>query len=121
MVKLINVLVLASGLAATAFSLERPVQRISGSSKIGATLSKQSSKFQHSTPTYLKAAEDSNADIVAAKVAAPVKASKSFVEKIWNDDTKLTGKIPSMVNQRIVRTMICRLASSKLFPSGKII
>ena len=93
MVKLINVLVLASGLAATAFSLERPVQRISGSSKIGATLSKQtSSKFQHSAPTYLKAAEESNADIVAAKAAAPVKASSSFMDKIWNENTKLTGK-----------------------------
>jgi hypothetical protein len=57
MVKLTNVLILASGLAATAFSLERPVQRISGSNKIGATFSKSPS-FQHSAPSYLKSAED---------------------------------------------------------------
>lgn len=97
MVKLINVLVLASGLAATAFSLERPVQRIAGSSKISGTFSKpkQSSKFQHSAPSYLKAAEESNAnanaDIVAAKAAAPVEAASSFTDKIWNENTKLSG------------------------------
>jgi hypothetical protein len=89
MVKLINVLVLASGLAATAFSLERPVQRISGSNKISATFSKQTAHFQHSAPSYLKSAEENTADIVAAK-EVPVKA-KSLIEKLWNDDTKLTG------------------------------
>ena len=57
MVKLTNVLILASGLAVTAFSLERPVQRIAGNSKIGATLSK-SATFQHSAPSYLKSTED---------------------------------------------------------------
>ena len=94
MVKLINVLVLATGLAATAFSLERPVQRITGSSKISGTFSKpkQSSKFQHSAPSFLKAAEESNADIVAAKAAAPVKAASSFMDKIWNENTKLSGE-----------------------------
>lgn len=90
MVKLINVLVLASGLAATAFSLERPVQRIAGSNKIGATFSKQTAHFQHSAPSYLKSAEENTADIVAAKETAPVKA-KTLIEKLWNDDTKLTG------------------------------
>ena len=58
MVKLTNVLFLAFGLAATAFSLERPVQRISGSNKIGASFTKSPS-FQHSAPTYLKSTEDS--------------------------------------------------------------
>lgn len=57
MVKLTNVLYLASGLAATAFSLERPVQRISGSNKIGATFSKSRS-VQHSAPSYLMSAEE---------------------------------------------------------------
>ena len=91
MVKLVNVLILASGLAATAFSLERPVQRISGSSKVGTSFSKQSPSFQHSSPTYLKSTEGSSADIVAASTTAPVE--KSFIDKIWNDDTKLSGKI----------------------------
>ena len=92
MVKLINVLVLASGLAATAFSLERPVQRISGSNKVSASFSKQTPAFQHSSPTFLRSAEEGSAEIVAAtKEAAPV--AKSFIDKIWNEDTKLTGKL----------------------------
>lgn len=87
MVKLINVLVLASGLAATAFSLERPVQRIAGSNKIAATFSKQTAHFQHSAPTYLKAAEG---DVIASRVPVPVK-QKTIMEKLWNEDTKLSG------------------------------
>ena len=57
MVKLTNVLILASGLAATAFSLERPIQRIAGSGKVGASFTKSTS-FQHSAPSYLKSTED---------------------------------------------------------------
>ena len=95
MVKLINVLVLASGLAATAFSLERKVQRISertfsGNNKISGTFSKARGAF-HSSPSYLKA-EGGSAEIVAAAKEVPV-ASKSFIDKIWNEDTKLTGKV----------------------------
>lgn len=87
MVKLTNFIILASGLAATAFSLERPVQRISGSSKIGASFTK--SPLTHSAPSYLKSSEDaSSAEVVAAaKTTTPVPTS--FIDKIWNKDTQL--------------------------------
>lgn len=58
MVKLINILVLASGLSAVAFSLERPSTRVSGLNKIGSKFN-QAPTFQHSKPSYLKATEDS--------------------------------------------------------------
>lgn len=59
MVKLTNFIILASGLAATAFSLERPVQRISGASKIGASFTK--SPLSHSAPSYLKSTAEGDA------------------------------------------------------------
>ena len=78
MVKLTNVLILASGLCATAFSLERPVQRITGSNKIGASFSKAPT-FQHSAPTYLKSAEDSR-----YLNSIPILSMTSIIAKLWN-------------------------------------
>lgn len=89
MVKLLNVLVVLS--AAQAFSLgprERSaVQRMSGN-KVAAF----SGKLQHSAPSYLKMSAESSegAEIVAKATPAPAKSS-SFIDKIWNDNTKLAA------------------------------
>jgi hypothetical protein len=90
MVQLTKVLILASGLAVTAFSLERPVNsRINNqatSSKI-VSRSKPSAAFQHSAAqTFLKSAEEASAEVVATKV----EPKKSFIDLIWNENTKLS-------------------------------
>jgi solute carrier family 35, member E1 len=85
MVKLINILILASGLAATAFSLQR-------TSTVNS-LSARTSPSIHSSRSVLKSAEDESADLVASapKPVAPVAEKKSsFIDLIWNDGTKLT-------------------------------
>lgn len=88
MVKLINILVLASGLAATAFSLEK-TSRLGTQSKAQiSSIQKPTSApiLQHSRPTFLKTAEDAapSAEVVAA---APAEATSGG---LWNDNTKLT-------------------------------
>lgn len=90
MVKLTNVIVLASGLCATAFSLERP--RINSNAKITTSIRQATSApIAHSSSTFLKSAEDS-AEIVAKAQSVPVPAEtkKSFVDLIWNENTKLS-------------------------------
>jgi hypothetical protein len=93
MVKLLSLLVLAS--AATALSLERSTHSI-GTQKhsiAGKTSMRKTARARalHSAPTFLSS-EDADASesaevVAAAVVAAPV----SFVDKIWNEQTKLSA------------------------------
>lgn len=86
MVKLLNFAILASGLAVTAFSLEKSTStRFSQKSQI-STLNQVSTPV-HSVPTFLKAAD---AEIVGASKAAAPAPKKSFLDLIWNENTKLT-------------------------------
>ncbi len=94
MAKLTNLLiVLACGLAVTAFSLERPVSNTRLNGKALSTLKQASgSKFQHShhaaASTFLKSAETSSAN--SADIVASTKTeSKSLISYIWNENTKL--------------------------------
>jgi hypothetical protein len=84
MVRLTKILILASGLAATAFSLERA--RISSpvNAKITTLPSKAKASVQHSAPSFLTAAAGST-HVVAA--AAP--EEKGILSMIWNESTKL--------------------------------
>lgn len=91
MVKLLNVLILSSGLTAMAFSLERPAQRVVKSNKISPSFSKQSARFQHGAPSFLMSTGEGAAGIVAAEKPIPPKPT-TFIDKIWNNDTKLAGK-----------------------------
>ena len=89
MVKLTNVLVLASGLCATAFSLERA--RINNNAKITTSIRQTASApIVHSSSTFLKAAEESAEIVAKAKSTTVVESKKSFVDMIWNENTKLT-------------------------------
>lgn len=84
MVKLTKFLILASGLAATAFSLERA--RISSpvNLKISTLPAKSKAELQHSTPTFLSAGSSSS-NVAAAEVPQ----EKGILSLIWNDSTKL--------------------------------
>lgn len=86
MVRLTKILILASGLAATAFSLERA--RISSpvNAKITTLPSKAKAAVQHSAPSFLTAAAGGSTHVVAA--AAP-EENKGFLSLIWNESTKL--------------------------------
>lgn len=86
MVRLTKILILASGLAATAFSLERA--RISSpvNAKITTLPSKAKATVQHSAPSFLAAAAGGSTHVVAA--AAP-EENKGFLSLIWNESTKL--------------------------------
>lgn len=88
MVKLINFAILASGLAVTAFSLEKSAStRFSPKSQISTLNQVSSSAPVHSSPTFLKSAD---AEIVgASKAPAPV-AKKGLLDAVWNENTKLT-------------------------------
>ena len=90
MVKLLNVLILSSGLTATAFSLERPVQRVVKSNKIAPSFSKQSARFQHNAPSFLMSSGEGAAGIIAAEKPVPPKPT-TLIDKIWNENTKLAG------------------------------
>jgi hypothetical protein len=86
MVKVLSILLLVS--AAQAFSLggrvrdSRLTQR-SASDKLVSF----SNKLQHSQPTFLQQTVDVDAQVeVVAKAATQ---SKSLLDKIWNEDTKL--------------------------------
>ncbi|KAJ1384295.1 hypothetical protein B484DRAFT_410834, partial [Ochromonadaceae sp. CCMP2298] len=90
MVKLTNVLVLASGLAVTAFSLERA--RVGGQSRAQISAIRQPSAspaIHHSRATFLKSTEGATPEpvVVAAAVAAP--APVTLLSKVWNEQTKL--------------------------------
>jgi solute carrier family 35 protein E1 len=93
MVKLTNlILVLGSGLVVTAFSLERGLNtqnRLNSNSAI-STLKKPSiaSKQSVRVPTHLLSAEG-NADLVGSAGKAPEAKSSGFIDKIWNENTKL--------------------------------
>lgn len=82
MSRLLALCVLALCGFVTAFSLERPTsQRINGNviSKAGA---KHSIRMQQSNPTFLQSQ-------VNAEVTASEPAKKSFIDLIWNKNTKL--------------------------------
>lgn len=100
MVKLTYVLLLASGLAATAFSLERArLNNGQSGAKFNALRSPSAASpsstavpMKHSFSTILKSAEDatpSNPEVVAA--APAVEEKKGFLSSIWNENTKLTA------------------------------
>mmetsp|Transcript_22187 Transcript_22187/g.37138 ORF Transcript_22187/g.37138 Transcript_22187/m.37138 type:complete len:396 (+) Transcript_22187:61-1248(+) len=89
MVKLLNILILASGLAATAFSLER-TNRLGTQSKAQiSSIQKPTSGpiFQHSRPSFLKSAEEAAPEPSTEIVAStPAEASSGG---LWNENTKL--------------------------------
>jgi hypothetical protein len=89
MVKLINFAILASGLAVTAFSLEKSANtRFSPKSQISTSLNQGVNTPIHSSPTFLKSAD---AEIVgASKAAAAPAPKKGLFDSIWNENTKLT-------------------------------
>ena len=89
MVKLINFAILASGLAVTAFSLEKSAStRFSPKSQISTLNQGKVNSPIHSSPTFLKSAD---AEIVgASKAPAAPAAKKSLFQTIWNENTKLT-------------------------------
>jgi len=88
--RVIAILLLTSCLAATAFSLERPVSAARLSGQTGANVASKSPfqrssvSFQPNMPTLLKSSESTSADVVATEPA-----KKSFLDSIWNDSTKL--------------------------------
>ena len=87
MVKLINILVLASGICATAFSLERA--RLNSNAKVSSNTIRQSAAPKvHGTSTLLKSAESSSAS--SSEIVAQTASSGSFIDKIWNENTKLS-------------------------------
>jgi len=90
--KLTNlIIVLASGLAVTAFSLERRVgnAQVTRANKLpNLKKSSQSTLKEARVPTYLLSTEGTS-DVVAAATATTEKKS-SFLDLIWNDNTKLT-------------------------------
>jgi hypothetical protein len=95
MVKLSHLIVLGSGLAVTAFSLEGVAAKHSAQKLSSLPSRKTALPIKHSMPSYLQCAEgtaspESNDNVVAA--ATPVKEApkKSFKELFWNDSTKLT-------------------------------
>lgn len=89
MVKLTNVLILASGLAVTAFSLEK-ASNARFSPKGSLALSKHQQQIPsasvHSAPTFLKA--EGSSEIVAKVETAPV-VKKTLLETVWNPQTQL--------------------------------
>jgi len=86
MVKLINILVLASGLCATAFSLERA--RLNSNAKVTSNSIRQSAAPKvHGTSTFLKSAESASS---STEIVAQSTTSTSFIDKIWNENTKLS-------------------------------
>ena len=90
MVKLTYVLILASGLAATAFSLERTRINRPTSAKIASIRKHQAPAIaiEQSSSLVLKSSEsDNSAEIVAANAT---EEKKGFLSTIWNDNTKLT-------------------------------
>eukprot|EP01038_Epipyxis_sp_PR26KG_P007972 gene7972-10812_t len=93
MVKLTNILILASGLAATAFSLERSsVSKIGKLSQAPSTSSVPLATVLSKT-TYLKSTEgasDAAAEIVAAVKETVAPPKKSLLSYVWNENTKLS-------------------------------
>lgn len=97
MVKLTHFLVLASGLAVTAFSLERTsFSRINGNSKLAtghSTLRRELLTQPSSTRLYAEDAEPgsaSPASSAAEVVAAETEKKGGLMSMIWNEGTKLT-------------------------------
>lgn len=87
MVKLINILVLASGICATAFSLERA--RLNSNAKVSSnTIRKSATPQVHGTSTLLKSADSSSAS--SSDIVAKAKAPATFIDSIWNENTKLS-------------------------------
>ena len=87
MVKLINILVLASGICATAFSLERA--RLNSNAKVSSnTIRKSAAPQVHGTSTLLKSAESSSGS--SSDIVAKAKAPATFIDTIWNENTKLS-------------------------------
>jgi len=90
MVKVIKFIILASGLAATAFSLN---QRVSGN-KITSLTQRQNLPVKNGRSSFLMSSEEASpapaaVEVVAAAPAPPA-PKKSFIDLIWNDGTKLT-------------------------------
>lgn len=89
MVNLTKIIVLASGLAATAFSLER--SRINSPVNLHLTKLSASSKpeVQHTSPLFLSAGSTNaspNANLVASSIEPQ---NNGVLSLIWNDSTKL--------------------------------
>ena len=88
MVRIVPVVLLASCLAVTAFSLDRPTRnRIVGQTKKNNNLqtfqqSSQQSIVQHGSPKFLQAS-------MSSEIVAEEKKETSFIDKIWNDNTKI--------------------------------
>lgn len=92
MVKLTNlIIVLASGLAVTAFSLNAHVSRPNGIPALKKSTSASPKQRHQRVPTVLLSSEGT-ADIVAANSASPAAKteSKGLLSSIWNENTKLT-------------------------------
>jgi hypothetical protein len=90
MVKLTKFLILASGLAATAFSLERA--RISSPINLQLTKLSAGSKaeFQHSSPSFLSAGLPNTSGVPNANFVPVVDVEdKGPLSAIWNESTKL--------------------------------
>jgi len=85
MVKVIKLFILASGLAATAFSLNQRIQ----TNKIGSITSRNQLPIQNARGSALMMSEESApAPAPAAEVVASA-PKKSFIDFIWNEQTKL--------------------------------
>jgi len=86
----ISLLLLTSCLAATAFSLERPVNnRLAASQSATSKIAFQRAStvaVQHNLPTFLKTSESPADSVVAAE---PAKKSGGLLALLWNDNTKL--------------------------------
>lgn len=92
--RVISLILLTSCLAATAFSLERPVgNRILASSqqsKLGNMRSSvQSKSVGHNVPTFLKTAEAASASGESSVIASEPAKATGLVSLIWNEQTKL--------------------------------
>jgi hypothetical protein len=86
MVRAVSVFLLASCLAATAFSQRPSGNRLSTQK---STLSPLKRSVQFKTASALKAASDVGGTVAAAPTPAPA-PTKSFIDLIWNDNTKLS-------------------------------
>jgi len=88
MVQLTKVLILATGLAVTAFSLERPVNNRINSQSTSSKISNmvKPTTIKHRAQTFLKSVEESSSEVLVAKA----ETKKSFIDLIWNENTKLS-------------------------------
>lgn len=109
MVKVIKFIILASGLAATAFSLN---QRVSGN-KITSLTQRQNLPVKNGRSSFLMSSEEASPAPAAVEVVAAAPApKKSFIDLIWNDGTKLTIYLAVWY----LGNIFCKILTKKLLP-----